>query len=79
MGKGKAPRQQKNSQRGNDRKTRQIQKKQKLASQSVDQDEQVDYQNLFQMLNETSDLRKVEKSLITFATISLDEESPTLG
>lgn len=79
MGKGKAPRQQKNSQRGNDRKTRQIQKKQKLASQSVDQDEQVDYQNLFQMLNETSDLRKVEKSLITFATISLDEGSPTLG
>lgn len=79
MGKGKVPRHQKNSSRGNDRKSRQIQKKQKRVIQLGDPDEQVDYENLFQMLNNTSDLRKVEKSLISLATISLDEDSPALA
>ena len=31
------------------------------------------------MLNNTSDLRKVEKALISIATISLDEGSPVLA
>jgi hypothetical protein len=50
-----------------------------VSSNKIDPENQVDVENLFQLLNVTNDMRKIEKALITFATISLNESSPSLA